>query len=63
MYQEVPVTLKACGIDTFDRFMAAAKDHLRAEGYSTGCIADVEEIAGDVKDVVSMVKSGKINPA
>ncbi len=61
--QEVPVTLKDCGLDSVAKVKDATFDHLRHVGYSEGCLADLDTIGTDALDLFEMVKDGDVDLA
>jgi len=63
LIQEVPATLKDCGIDSYDKFRDASFEHLETLGFNDQCLTDVAKLGDDVMDIVKMVESGNMNMA
>jgi hypothetical protein len=63
LVQELPKTLKDCGLDSVANIKGATFDHLKHVGYSEGCLADLDTIGTDALDLFDMVKNGDVDLA
>jgi len=59
--QEVPQTLKDCGLTTPEKVLDLSLEHLDRLGYSTDCVSDLETLANEVLDIVSVMQSSTID--
>jgi hypothetical protein len=61
LVQEVPQTLKDCGISSPQKAMDLGLEHIEAMGYGSECVSDLEAVFTVAADLVQMLESGQMD--